>query len=216
MQIILEYDDFHPNPEVDCLQTVKELVNEFPNILINLFTIPCYKGTPLYESKDWCRDVRTLIESNSIRLAIHGTYHTQEEYKYYDYKTAVDKIKLSENIMSAAKLDFVKVFRGPHWGLCLESATALCDLGYTHIYSHNSYSALNDQIKDRVLVPIYNWNLAHEYPNFETPPSNKIIITHGHTHDVCGNGINESYGRLRTFLMENNNLQFLGVNEWIP
>lgn len=213
MQCILEYDDFHFNPEVDCLGVVKDLVGEFPNILINMFTVPCYQGVPIYENEYWCGQVRALIKSNNLRLAIHGTYHTQEEYKHYNYKTAVDKIKLSENIMSAAKLDFVKVFRGPNWGLCLESATALCDLGYTHIYSHNSYSALNDQIKDRVLVPIYNWNLAHEYPNFETVPSSKSTIIHGHTHSVCGNGINESYDKLRNFIM-GNDIRFLGVDEW--
>ena len=214
MRCILEYDDFHFNPEVNCLGIVQELVYEFPSILVNLFSIPCYKTSPVFTDTHWCNQVRSLIKSNNARIAMHGTYHTQEEYKHYDYQTAVDKLKLGENIFHAAKLDFVKVFRGPHWGLCLESANALCDLGYTHIYSHQSYADLNAQISSRAIVPIYHWNLKDEFGTFEKQPTeNSIIIAHGHTHNVCGNGIDETSQRLRDFINKYNP-KFLGVDEY--
>ncbi len=81
-KIILEYDDFHPDSEVNCLGVVRELVHDFPNILINMFTVPCYKNQPLFENEEWCKEVRNLIKSNNLRLAIHGTYHTQELVSY--------------------------------------------------------------------------------------------------------------------------------------
>lgn len=215
MRCCLEYDDFHPNPEVDCLGVVKELVNEFPSILINLFTIPCYKNAPLFENRSWCEDVRALIESNNICIAMHGTYHTQEEYKHYNYSTAVDKIKLGENILQAAGIDFVKVFRGPNWGMAEPSVDALCDLGYTHIYSHQSYADLNEYaINKGANICIYNWNLKDEYGKFERALSEgDPVIIHGHTHNVCSNGIAETYNKLSNFIKQYNPT-FIKVNDY--
>lgn len=214
MKFVLECDGFHPNVEVNYLQAVKELVNEFPNILINLFTIPCYKGTPLYESRDWCKDVRTLIRSNNIRIAVHGTYSTKEEYKYYDYKTAVDKLKLGESILHAAGIDFVKVFKGCDWGLCEQSVDALCDLGYTHIYSHQSHSALNEYIKSKgIQTPIYNLDLTDVYGTFETLPISSTFIVHGHTSTDHKTWTDETIIRIKEFIKAYNPI-FLGVDEY--
>jgi len=70
--IILEFDDFNPHPEVDCICLAEELVEKYPTIHLNMFTVGCYQGTLLFDHPDWCQRVKRLIDSGNMSLAIHG------------------------------------------------------------------------------------------------------------------------------------------------
>ncbi len=209
--VIIESDDFHPDPSVDCLYIAQRLIQKYPKIVLNFFTPACYNQVPLYTNKDWCDEVRLLIDSGNIRLGVHSLYHTQEEFKYYNYRTAVDKIKLAEDIFRVAKLPFLKVFRGSHWGICEDSIKALIDLGYTHLYSHINYKELNDKYSDKIKIIYYNFNLADTWPNMENPTESDICVMHSHTHAVCNNGIGESYNKLCE-IIDNNNFTYLSID----
>ena len=184
MKLILEFDDFNPNPEVDCIKEIKELVRLFPKIKLTMFTPALYNNTPLYSNPAWCDEVRQLIEKDNLRLAIHGCYHTTEEFKNKDYDDAMRTIVRAESIFRVAKLPFIRCFRGPHWGINQATYDALKWLEYTHVYTHEDYHALaisNPNVKNIY----YNWNLKDEIDT-RLP---HIVIGHGHTHNVCGNGI---------------------------
>lgn len=201
---IFEFDDLHPNPEVDCLGLAEKLCSKYPKLILNFFVPAAYMGQELYLNEPWCKRLRALVNSGKVCLGVHSLYHTQEEFKYYDYKTAVAKIKLAESIFNASGLSFAKVFRGSHWGICEDTIKALIDLGYTHLYSHKNYNHLTDFYKDKIKIVHYNFNLADIWPNMENPIKNNIVIMHGHTHNVCSNGIFETYNKMLDILIANN------------
>lgn len=211
MKVCIESDDLHPDPSVDCLDIAEKLVEKYPEIILNFFVPPCYNRVPLYTNQNWCDRLRKLIESNNVCLGVHSLYHTQEEFKYCDYKTAVSKIKLAEDIFNVAKLPFVKVFRGSHWGICQESIEALIDLEYTHLYSHKNYDHLNDLYKEKIIIRYYNFNLADIWPRMENPVTNDIVVIHSHTHSVCNNGIGENYNKLCE-IIDNNDFTYLSID----
>lgn len=185
MNIILEFDDFHHNKNVDCLTTIKELIKLDSNIKLTLFTPALYENIPLFENKHWCEQVKKLIESNNIQLGVHGLVHTSEEFKYKNYDESVLALKYAEYIFNKSNLDFVKIFRGPHWGINEFTYKALISLGYKAIFTHESYSHLIPKFSSIKSI-IYNWNLKDDIKNVDS-----YLIGHGHTHNVCGNGINE-------------------------
>jgi len=217
LKVILEFDDLHHNPDVDCLPVAEELIKTFPNLIINFFVPPCYNNVPLYANKTWCDKLRSLISAGNVCLGVHGTYHSSEEYKYYNYTQSVDKIKLSENIFRAAKLPFVRVFRAPQWTINQHNMDALCDLGYTHIYSHTNFKKLNEVYKDKITVVYYNWNLKDTYGVLENPLQSDTLVSHGHTSQIpslsCGNSIYDQFDKICNFV-EGNTLTFLRIDEY--
>lgn len=189
--LILEFDDLNPHPEVDCVHLLEEFVDKYPTIHLNMFTVGCYQNTLLFDHPDWCRRVKRLIDSGNMSLAVHGYFHTAEEFKKLTYDQANYRILTAENTFKAAGLPFLKVFRGPHWGINTDTFKALIERGYTHVYSHESYKELNNQFVDKIKVIYYNWNGKDELTN----PAD-LCVGHFHTHDVCGNGIRESFSRI--------------------
>lgn len=212
-KLILEFDDFHPNPEVNCLSEVKKLVADFPTVKLNMFTVAKYNGKPLSLYTEWCDEVRGLIESGNLILAIHGLTHRALEFKHLTKHQAKSDILEAESILKDANLPFVKVFRGPYWGINGASIEALVELEYTHLYSHRDYLDLTNQYADQIKVVIYNWNLKDSFGIFENETESDIIVGHGHTHSpCCGNGIQEANRNLRAGLSKN--LETLGVDEY--
>jgi hypothetical protein len=207
-KLILEFDDLNPNKSVDCLATIKDLVNAFPNIKMTFFTSALYERTALFSDKEWCSEIRNLIESNNIRLAVHGLYHTQEEFKYKTKDDALLCLNIAESVFKTSNLPFIKVFRGPHWGINDNTYESLIHLGYTHVYTHDDYIELSKRFSGMKNV-IYNWNLKDKFEDIRSD----FIIGHGHTHNVCGNGINESYQRIVDFI-EEYSPQFLFADDY--
>lgn len=195
--LILEYDDFHWKSPENCLDSLYKFIALRPDIKITLFTTPLHSGLRLSENQGWCNEVRKLIESNNIRLAVHGTFHEQEEYKYKTYQDTILSLEQAEKEFQDSGLPFIKVFRGPHWGVNSHTYTALSNRKYSHIYTHIDYFHLIYDYGNLKSV-IYNWNLKDESPKLA-----EIIIGHGHTHQTCGNGINETFDRVRKFIDEN-------------
>jgi len=212
MKLILEFDDLNPHPEVNCILVIDQLIQRYPNIILNFFTIPNYLGTsPLYNDKEWCKKIRKYIDSGNINLCVHGCYHTQEEFKHLNYVDAHKCLLYGLNVFKYSGLPVARVFRGPHWGINHETFMALRALNFTHVYSHISYAALNQSWEDEIKVVYYNWNLKDNFGIFENPP-NDVIVAHGHTPDVCGNGIGQSHNRICNAL-DSNSFEFLRVQD---
>jgi hypothetical protein len=200
MNLILEFDDLNPKDEVNCLSSIDKLVSLFPNIKLTFFTSALYDRVALFSNKEWCFKIKKYIESDNIRLAVHGLYHTQEEFKNKSKDDALLSLIIAESVFNASKLPFIKVFRGPHWGINNNTYQSLIELEYKSVYTHETYIELANQYKDIKSI-IYNWNLKD---NFDPSIKDNVIIGHGHTHNVCGNGIDESFDRIVNFINQYN------------
>lgn len=198
-KIILDYDDFHWKCPENCLDTVYKFIEKIPNIKINFFTSPNYENNLLSNNSNWCNEVRTLINSNNIRLCVHGWNHIGEEFKNVSLDKALALINASENEFKKCNLSFSKVFKGPRWGINQNTYDALKLLNYTHIYTHEDYKHLIE-INDIKSV-IYNWNLKDD------PCDNNVLYCHGHSWSVCANGISETFNKVISFI-EKNNVEF--------
>jgi len=190
--LILEYDDFHWAAPENCLDVIERFKSEVPDIKITMFTVPNLRGAPLYDNVDWCRRVRALCDEGTLEIARHGFSHSPLEYEYCDYDYAVKSLLLGDRILETAGIPYVKVFRGPYWGLNDATVMALNNLGYTHLYNHIDHSSIGHNFNGKVVF--YNWNLANEAPDFN------FLVGHGHTHNVCGNGISETLEKVLSFI----------------
>ena len=206
LKLILEYDDFCDQSPENCLNFIEKCVEEIPKIKFNLFTVPKTRG---FEIKDpsWISRVKNLISNKNISICVHGLFHTTEEFKFLSKKEAIFRLKTAMNIFEKNNIDFLKVFRGPQWGINEYTFEALIDLNFTHIYSHENYLELNNKFKDNIKIIYYNWNLKD---NFEL--KNEIIIAHGHTHNVCDNGIEETFDKIKN-INKKYNINFLKANK---
>lgn len=198
MKLLLEYDDFTPHTEGNCLKFIDKCVNKYPDIIFNLFTTPYYKGRDLSKCKLWCSEVRDHINNNNIVLGVHGYDHSHLEFSDKNYEETIDRIVKAEDIFREANLDFAKVFRFPFWACNRNSAKAVLDFRYNW-YLHNndwplyrSIATLSDAIE-------YNWNLNSDYN------SDKFItIAHGHTTEFNDNGIQKTFYRIERLINEHN------------
>lgn len=199
MKLILEFDDLHPNKEVDCLPVIEKLVKIIPDIKLNFFVPINYKNMPAHTNQQWCDLLRKHVLNGNVILAVHGLNHSTEEFKNKSYPESISALAEASAYFDCADLPFEKAFRGPHWGIGVESIKALIGLGYTHLYSHVSYNHITDNFKDEIKVVNYNWNLKDDYGVFENAP-NDIIVAHGHTsphqHLSCGNSIYDVYTKI--------------------
>lgn len=182
-KIILDFDDYHWLHPENCLAEIKNLVKHLPDVKILLFTIPMLRGKEIGGDKEFCEETRNLIEKGNIQLAIHGTFHTQEEFKDKSKQQALASIELSEACMKEAGLPFVNIFKGPHWALSKGTLEALIEKKYKTAFIHESQAYL-ELYKMPIDLVYYNWNLKDNPPSVDT-----ILYAHGHTHDVCSNGI---------------------------
>lgn len=218
MKILFEFDDLNPHPNVDCLPIIKKLVEKYPSIVLNFFTVPCYEGMYLYDNKEWLEELKSYVELGNVNLAVHGTRHSVLEYKNKTREEALKSLSESYSVFDIAKLPVDKVFRAPYWAISEGTIRALIDLGYTHLYSHKEYEELNNQFADKIKIVYYNWNLRDEWPKLENPLTSNIIVAHGHTSKYgnlsCGNGIWDAYYKICVFMNNNPDVEFLKVEDY--
>lgn len=216
-KIILEFDDLHWDPSVDCMVTIDKLVRHIPNIILNFFVPIKYNNQPLTSNKEWLARLKDYINRGNIKIGIHGYLHSPEEFKRYGYHQAYDILELIDEELSKNQIAYQKVFRGPHWGINEKVVQALIDNGYTHLYSHQNYKELNSKFENNIKIVYYNWNLKDKWPILENSViQNDIIVAHGHTsihpHLNCNNGIHDISDYLIGFLKENS-LEFVSLED---
>lgn len=204
MKLVLDYDDFHWKEPENCIISIKELVTRFPSIKINLFTVPKHTNYPLESNKQWCREVKSLIDSGNIQLCTHGLTHSHLEFLNLGTEETIARLDAAHTYFNRAGLPFAKVFKGPNWGINPNTYAALIEKGYTHIFSHQDYKPI---VKPGIISVFYNWNLKDEFNGKED-----LIIGHGHTWNVCDNGIAQTLERISNFI-ESNHPEFLFANE---
>lgn len=194
--LILDFDDFHWKKPQNCIETIKKLHKLRPNIKLSFFVSPNYENHLLTLDKDWCKEVKNLVESDVIRIGIHGWNHSQLEFENITKLEAMIKLDLAEKELEKAEIPFVKVFKGPHWGINYIAAETLSERGYTHIYSHPDKSSIQTRLESEnknstLKFVYYNVNLKDTIDNINNYDGINAVA-HGHSWDVCENGIKES------------------------
>lgn len=218
MKIILEHDDLHPDPSVDCLEIAEQLLGKYPSLILNFFVPTYYNKKALFLEKEWCKRLQKLVEEDRVCVGIHGHSHGHLEFLNKSYQDAVISVKASEAILNTAGIPYAMAFRGPYWAINTPTIEALIDLQYTHLYSHVSYDHLTDPFKEKIKIVHYNFNLANTWPNLENPLESDICVAHGHTspikHLSCGNSIWDIYPKIEKLIEEENPL-FMRLDEYV-
>ena len=206
MKLILEYDDFCSQEPENCLDIMYEMIKEVPHIKFNMFTVPAMRGK--FNDEEWIKKIKELIEKDNLRICVHGLYHTQQEFENMSIMESIYYLHIINNYMNEiiGEAGWLKVFRGPHWGINKETITNLINLNYTHIYNHEDHRFLEKDFLNKIKFIYYNQNLRDEM----TPK--EIMIAHGHTHNVCENGIEETKDKVLKFINQHNP-EFIWANE---
>jgi hypothetical protein len=176
MKIIFDLDD--QSDSHNAWPLVLQLKDKLPNLKVNLFTIPNQiKGELVQEmaSKRW------------VHLIPHGFNHwSNYEFAEIDYKETMEyllKIPLRQL--------YRKGFKAPGWQISKAAMLALKEQGYwlaTQWSDGRFEGDVNGPFQPAVSpgLPYYAIN--------ELLPGFKAI--HGHTWNVCGNGIEELWPML--------------------
>lgn len=204
MKLILEYDDFCSQDPENCLDILYEMIKEVPHIKFNLFTVSAMRGTENDES--WLEEVKKLVDKDNVRLCIHGLYHTQLEFENVSEWACKCYFDLIEAYKKQHNMKWLQVFRGPHWGINGITIEQLISRGYTHVYNHENHKYLEPLYSDKIKFIYYNQNLKDDI----IPQD--LIIAHGHTHNVCDNGIRETKDKVLKFI-DQYKPEFMWVNE---
>lgn len=208
MYLCLEFDDFHPSSPENCIEEIDQLVDLFPDIKLSMFTIPMLRGVPLWIDADWCRRVRAHVRNGNIEINRHGLTHDFLEFRNLSTEEAEKRLMVGDHIMNISKIPYKRVFRAPHWGVNANVMAALNSQGYTHFYNHVDYCGVEASFAGK--TKYYNWDIGVDLVMGGVREGE--IIGHGHTHDVCGNGIGQCLSRLTEFL-NNNLVQFMFASE---
>jgi predicted deacetylase len=195
MKLVLDFDDFSPLKEDDCLDSIYWLIDKVPNIKLSFFTIPCHKGYFLENDPFWCQKVRELVLDKKIVLGVHGYRHDFCEFGNITKGDALFNLENAEYSFREANLHFVKCFKPPNWAINQNTYDVLYKLAYTHCYTHPDFRDLADFNKDRIKSIIYNWNLKDDYID----NGEELILGHGHASNYCGNYIYDVKERIVEF-----------------
>jgi len=218
MKLLIDFDDLHPHSDVDCIEVIKKIFAIRQDVIINFFVPPNYNGMPIYENRNWCKEIQNYVKQGKISIGIHGHTHAPAEFADKSYQAAVSSIRASEAMFSAAGITHQKVFKGPEWAANGPTIEALIDMGYTHLYSHRDHFELNNKYADKITIVYYNFNFKDKWPKMENPrPVNSdTYVAHGHTSKTktlnCENSIWDHYEKILN--MSSNNATFLKLNEY--
>lgn len=204
MKLILDYDDFCSQEPENCLDVLHEMIKEVPHIKFNLFTVPAMGGH--HTDYIWLKEVRKLVESNNVRLCVHGLYHDHLEFENIDSAMCKAYLNLIDNHVNSDKKSWLPVFKGPNWGINSITIEHLISHNYTHIYNHEDHKYLEPLHSDQIKFVYYNQNLK------DNIIPQDFMIAHGHTHNVCGNGIRETKNKVLRFI-DQYKPEFLWANE---
>ena len=162
--VVFDVDDFCD--QHDCLSSLDQLKEHYPNFRCTLFTI---LGTTSP------RLLRAARRRPWIELAAHGVTHTpNEELKRLTHTKLYTALKLMPPF-------FVRGFRPPGWFLPDHGVRA-CNDAKCWIACHERDAA---RLRRKARYGLYVCGQHYDY-------------WHGHTHDVCNNGIVQCLPELLT------------------
>lgn len=192
MKYIFDLDDFYDKCNV--LPRLKELKKILPNLKVNLFTITNKISKELLEEakkEDW------------IHLIPHGLNHdTNYECAHLNLETAKKLISDMPN-----KEYYQKGFKAPGWQISIWMMFALKEAGYW-LAVQDKGGKFNGNPDGPFQPPVID---GLKYYALNEPPAGSVVI-HGHTWEVCGNGLEALWQKL---IAIDKDSEFLFINDII-
>ena len=177
----------------DCRERLDQLHYANPDFKVTLFAIP---GEMTQEILNWCRANRSWVE-----LAVHGFYHTSNyECDNITYEEFNDKMLELGDIID---IYFVKGFKAPGWQISEGAYSWLKDNGWW--IADQSYN--NDRRPKE--IPAYVNNGGEFYVQIDDSTLETVAAWHGHTWDCVGNGIYETFDRVKSAVEGANEFKFV-------
>lgn len=150
----------------DIWDKIHEWREATPNGKVTLFAIPRRISDGL---------LKRYLDLPWVEVAMHGWHHARWECLYWTWEDAEEKMK------RAADRGFVRGFKAPGWVITPEVYEGARKAGFW-VADHSR----NVDIYGDLDVPTYVYN---------DKKSHGVIAAHGHTHNVCDNGLEEAYDR---------------------
>ena len=180
--VVMDFDDLCDQYDpYDLLMTLKE--NE-PNVKVTLFTIPMRCSSGLlrrYRShRDW------------IELAMHGWWHTTGETLSWTREEALDKMKQAASMGIDAQ-----GFKAPKWIIDPVVYNAAAELGW-YVADHKS---------NRWRIPTSGERIFISDLRLRDGKQRRL---HGHTRNVCDNGIEEAFN---LFMLPRGKFEYRFISE---
>ncbi len=195
----LGIDDFSPAIDFQRgMVWLMRLLKVYPDLKINLYIIPFFKGKKIDESPDWVEFAKDLPKEN-FDLCLHGFTHQAsnerwDEFAEISFDEATEKLEMAEKIMENAGLEYSKVFKAPCWKLGEEARKAVLAKGY-RIVSITGSQQEGDLVSGR-------WQPYCTYS------------THTNNHDGNTNFVNEHlYEHVVSILKNSKNTEFKFMRE---
>lgn len=165
---------------------LQKLKDHYPDFKCTLFTVPFHyryytREMKIAKLEEWAKLVRGI---DWIEMAPHGFAHIRGEWLMTNKKLILTSIKAMENLFKRLELNFIKVFKAPHWELSKETEEILNERGYTLAIDRN-----NPKTFTNIPTYIFNWSTEDKIPSYHT------IKGHGHMWDTP-NGLNKCYYNL--------------------
>lgn len=224
-------------------QYCKKLIDEYPDIIITLFVTPnwidlpnvgffkrqvfkilnknytrTWQGEPfrLDKHKEWCDWINSI---KNFEVCVHGYNHHlnknphSAEFKDLDYKTALEKIKKSEELFKESGLKYVKGFRPPGWGVSQGMFKALKKMNYLFCASETQGSSV--KTREGILIIPQNWDISKDdIEKGKLIAKEGLLMAKGHIQssyygEDSGNGLTkESYVNIKKLLNSFDNIKF--------
>ncbi len=183
--IILDTDDLNcTTPGMDMLFKLKE---HYPDFKCTCFTPAFHKDlmtkkVTIEKFKEWGK---LLQENPWIEIAPHGFAHYKGEWLINDKEVIRMMLKATENCLgNVLGLDYIKVFKFPHWQGSKEAEEVLKENGYTLAIDRNNPKTYTD-----IPTYIWNWSIDEPLPKYHT------LKAHGHIW-LTNNGLDTCYPNL--------------------
>lgn len=216
----LTLDDYSPRKGTNNLYWADKLIENYPNIKINLFVSAAYcrlGEEPQYLSKhsDWVTQANNLPEN--YRICMHGMFHRRtepghtksnnDEFQFLDSLAAKEKVEKMVNEFEASGINYSRTFRAPGWKISKEAVIALQKYARITCFagSEEYWKKVKDVLKAKWIN--YNWDMTGPCAVKEN------IVAIGHTSNWTNNYMNEERYRLIMQLLKKKQFGFRFVED---
>ncbi len=161
---VVDFDDYCDNTMMDTIPSLVKLKEQYPGIVVTLFTIPARTSEATIATAkalgDW------------VMLAPHGWFHTKGECLAWTDDVSLQRIEAAKGMGIDAP-----IFRAPGWLLDGDVYSACRTLGMS-VASHNLFRIPGTGVSE------YVYNLVQGRKRGSRP-------VHGHVSPVSGNFIKD-------------------------
>lgn len=174
--VVFDVDDFVGNRNdrtyMGFVPLLGDLKDAIPELKVTLFTIPYLSNIEIV-LRDWA-------DKDWVELAVHGFSHIQGEF--VGSSEALIRYVLDEFGQTGV---FQRGFKAPYWEATPQLYSALLHAGYWVADHPMNIKEIPPEVDAYVLGDEHDIGQGH--------PTLDLLQVHCHTHNTCGNGVEERF-----------------------